>query len=511
MFISTPIYQLEITLQEIDPAIWRRVQVLGNTTLAELHHVIQRAMGWEGYHLWRFQLGSVEYGTPSPGEIGWQPHLADAASVRLTEIVRTGDTLLYEYDFGDAWQHRIRIEKVFGAEQGAEYPRCIAGARACPPEECGGAWGYAHLLDVLADPADSRHEEMLDWLGGHFDPEEVDIGAINHRLAETHFRDESFDFATMPGNPAESALREIRAQAEQLFTELHQADPDVTLEELNAALGSIVEQQNRRPRPEFDGLSSMQLQRLLGAEWGAPDGPLQLDSKLKLDEFSAANTFYHARLLLELLGEQGEVRATSRGNLPRSLVAAFHARMRWPMWYPKWYSERNVLNEGDLGPLHFTRVLLEVGGLIKRRKGRFSLTRVGARLFREERAGELFATLFRTHFQKFNLGYLDGAEEVSDFQYGIAYTLWRFGEIGAEPRTSESLADEAVLPFVRAAVPTGEFAHLLELILETRFLRPLEGFGLAESHALPIEPGAWRKQYVYRKSALFDRFLSFNV
>lgn len=358
-------------------------------------------------------------------------------------------------------------------------------------------------------------DELLYWLGSHFDPEEVDIGAINHRLAHIPFGNESTDFATTPRNPAESAMRELRAQAEQLFTDLHHANPDVTLEEVNAALGRIVEQQNQRPRPEFGDLSSEQLQRLLGAEWGAPDGPLQLDSTLALEELSAAHTSYHARLLLALIGGPGEVRSTSKGNLPRSVVAAFYAEMRWPLWYPKWYSEwyakRKVLNEEDLGLLHRTRVLLEVSGLIKRRKGHFSLTREGARLSKDERAGELFATLFRTHFQKFNLAYLDGAEEVLEFQNGIAYTLWRFGQLGIEPRTSASLADEAVLPFVRAAVPTDEFAHLLPLILETRFLRPLEGFGLAEAHAQPREPNAWRELYAFRKTALFERFLSFDL
>jgi hypothetical protein len=88
----------------------------------------------------------------------------------------------YTYDFGDNWEHTIQIEKVVDAEPGIRYPRCIDGKRACPPEDCGGAWGYGDFLKAIQDPKHSEHEEMTEWIGGEFDPEEFDLAAVNNGL-----------------------------------------------------------------------------------------------------------------------------------------------------------------------------------------------------------------------------------------------------------------------------------------------------------------------------------------
>jgi hypothetical protein len=96
--------------------------------------------------------------------------------------VQEGSTFLYIYDFGDYWRHRIVVEKVLPAEVGTKYPACIGGRRACPPEDCGGPWGYQECLAAIADPDHEEHESMLTWVGGSFDPDAFDAGEFEHRL-----------------------------------------------------------------------------------------------------------------------------------------------------------------------------------------------------------------------------------------------------------------------------------------------------------------------------------------
>jgi hypothetical protein len=176
---SSQVYQLKITLADIKPPIWRRVQVK-DCTLSKLHEVIQTCMGWDGYHLWAFDIEGDPYG-PDPES---DPDMVHARKLRLGEIVRAGVRKFeYTYDFGDNWRHVIQVEKVLEAEPKAAYPRCVKGSRACPPEDCGGPWGYADLLDALQNPDHEQHDEMLEWVGGTFDPEAFDMQAVNKELA----------------------------------------------------------------------------------------------------------------------------------------------------------------------------------------------------------------------------------------------------------------------------------------------------------------------------------------
>jgi pRiA4b ORF-3-like protein len=177
----TPIvYQIKVTLKGSKPPIWRRMQVTSATTLAQLHRMLQRVMGWEGSHLYRFVVGGMEYGDPSMLE---EMEGEDARRVTLATLVRgEKDKLLYEYDFGDSWDHELLIEKVLPVEEGKRYPVCLTGKRACPPEDCGGIWGYASFLDAIQDPQHPEHEEMLEWVGGEFDPDILDLDEVNREL-----------------------------------------------------------------------------------------------------------------------------------------------------------------------------------------------------------------------------------------------------------------------------------------------------------------------------------------
>ena len=180
---TQPVFQLKITLAGIRPPIWRRVQVPGTVTLGRLHQVIQEAFGWWGYHLHEFEIDGVRYG--SDLEDDWDPP-RDESRVRLRTVVGQGGRFLYTYDFGDNWEHRIEVEDIVPAERGVTYPRCTAARRCRPPEDVGGTWGYAEFLEAITDPAHEEHDQMLDWCGGDFDPEECDLASINASLTPLH-------------------------------------------------------------------------------------------------------------------------------------------------------------------------------------------------------------------------------------------------------------------------------------------------------------------------------------
>ncbi len=176
------ISQLKITLNGSRPPIWRRVQVPGDITLAKLHRVIQAVMGWYDSHLHQFIVGKTYYGVPSLDEFS-ELELKDERKVRLDQVLsKLKQKMVYEYDFGDGWEHDIVLEKVLPLDSNTRYPVCLEGARACPPEDCGGVGGYENFLEAIRDPDHEEHDEYLGWIGGEFDPEEFDIVLANREL-----------------------------------------------------------------------------------------------------------------------------------------------------------------------------------------------------------------------------------------------------------------------------------------------------------------------------------------
>lgn len=174
--MSRQIFQLRIALVGVQPEVWRRVAVPGGYTLDRVHRVIQHAMGWYGYHLHSFDIDGVSYGIPDPeGELD----CADELDFRLDAVAGKDTRFGYTYDFGDWWEHELRVEAVYPAEPDVAYPLCIEGERACPPEDVGGALGYAEFLAALADPGDPKHEEMREWIGRRFDPEFFDPDPVS--------------------------------------------------------------------------------------------------------------------------------------------------------------------------------------------------------------------------------------------------------------------------------------------------------------------------------------------
>jgi hypothetical protein len=181
---SGQVYQFKITLRGIKPSIWRRIQVPSTYTFWDLHVAIQDAMGWRDCHLHEFVIQDLESGREvalgirdsefldfRPMLVGWQHKISHWFSSEMRKA-------LYAYDFGDGWEHDIRLERILPRDPEVEYPKCLDGERACPPEDVGGPWGYHHFLKVLADPSDPEHQEALDWLGGEFDPAHFDLGEV---------------------------------------------------------------------------------------------------------------------------------------------------------------------------------------------------------------------------------------------------------------------------------------------------------------------------------------------
>ena len=179
---SSSLFQFKITLHDIKPPIWRRVQV-PDCTLGDLHKVIQAAMGWDNCHLHQFIVGGVRYGVPEP-----ELNLKNESKVLLSKIIPKSDKklrFLYEYDFGDGWLHDIVFEGQSPNELRRNYPVCLDGSRACPPEDVGGPWGYVDFLEAIADPKHERHAELLEWVGGNFEPEAFDVKETTKAMMKT--------------------------------------------------------------------------------------------------------------------------------------------------------------------------------------------------------------------------------------------------------------------------------------------------------------------------------------
>ncbi|OPY84673.1 MAG: Plasmid pRiA4b ORF-3-like protein [Syntrophus sp. PtaU1.Bin208] len=183
------VYQFRIELLEIEPKIWRVIQVPSDYSFWDLHVAIQDAMGWLDCHLHAFNVRmphmrtGAEIGIPDDEEFdrtvlpGWEVSITDY-------FTEPGKSARYDYDFGDGWSHRVLLEAIMLKEVGRKYPRCIAGERACPPEDCGGVDGYYELLKIIADPDHPEYEDYMEWLSrykkkgrpyepGTFNPEEV--------------------------------------------------------------------------------------------------------------------------------------------------------------------------------------------------------------------------------------------------------------------------------------------------------------------------------------------------
>ena len=177
------IYQIKITLKHTEPPVWRRFQVRGDVSFYKLHRVLQIVMGWDDYHLHQFVLGKKAVIAQPDQEFPAEFEVINERKVILQDIVtEPKKKLIYEYDLGDGWEHELLFEKIQPADPQQRYPVCLEGAMACPPEDSGSPWGYYEKLKIMKDPTHPEHAEIVEWMGGDFDPTAFDLAAINTEL-----------------------------------------------------------------------------------------------------------------------------------------------------------------------------------------------------------------------------------------------------------------------------------------------------------------------------------------
>jgi len=192
---ATGVMVLRVSLEHIAPAVWRDIAVPDSFSFWALHCAIQDAMGWQDCHLHEFHAtepglrNTVRIGIPdgddfpldSPTLPGWDVEIAPF-------FPRRGSKLRYLYDFGDDWSHTVELSERRPAEAQERLPRCLDGARACPPEDCGGPYSYADFLEALRDPRHEEHASLLKWVGGAFDPEAFDAAKRRFRDPQKYWR-----------------------------------------------------------------------------------------------------------------------------------------------------------------------------------------------------------------------------------------------------------------------------------------------------------------------------------
>ena len=180
------IARLKIALDDVKPAVLRRIEVPLTLRLDRLHLTIQAAMGWTNSHLYEIRAGEVVgWTTPYPDQ-DWAGDFLDARKARLGDVLEDvgTKTLKYLYDFGDGWEHTIKVERLIDAQSGILYPRLIAAKGHCPPEDIGGPWGYGEFLEAIADPSHERHRELKEWFADDFNPHVVDVDWLSQDVAE---------------------------------------------------------------------------------------------------------------------------------------------------------------------------------------------------------------------------------------------------------------------------------------------------------------------------------------
>ena len=191
------VYRFKVSLKDIKPPIWRRIEVPANYTFWDLHVAIQDAMGWSDSHLHEFEIKNphtnemIKIGYPDMeyGEnilICWKELIANY----FTPVNKTAS---YIYDFGDYWQHKVQLEQIHPVEKGQSYPKCLNGKRACPPEDCGGVGGYYNLLEILSDPMDEDYETMIEWLGEEYHPDFFDLSEVGFDDPKERFQNLGFN------------------------------------------------------------------------------------------------------------------------------------------------------------------------------------------------------------------------------------------------------------------------------------------------------------------------------
>ena len=444
---ESAVLQLRVTLRGIKPGIWRRIQVPGKSTFWDPHVAIQDAMGWTDSHLHQFRVANpigrelLFLGIPDEDyedtmEPDWEWQVADMLSISQPRT-------LYEYDFGDSWEHDVVLEDVLPVDSGLAYPRCVAGARACPPEDVGGVPGYEQFLQALADPDHPDRESYREWIGRPFDPA-------------------AFDPKTVQFQDPDERWQEVFGQ------------DDTTLAGLTARLPPQVE----------GGFTAVEIQRLLTAPFAA-DSPLQLDTSLAGDSVEPAPLVRDCLRYLRVLEEEGPLKLTQKGNLPQRIVALLI--QAGALGDPWWWRLRSPRNESDAPRATLLRMLAAHTGLTRKQHGKLQLTRRGrGHIQGTQPAGALYRLLMTYYTTEYNWAYPDRMPSSRWLQAGFWYTLFLLQQHGDEPRPATFYAERFMLafPFALADFPQEVYWTSEESLCQAYEWRVLLGFCLEFGFAL---------------------------
>ena len=334
---SNPIYQIKVSLNHIRPPIWRRFLVAGDTTLSDLHDILQIVMGWENSHLHDFIIDEMIYHNSEDLEFAFnEDEFPSESHTTLSAVIkREKQRFTYRYDFGDSWEHTLVVEKILPPQQDFRYPICLKGARACPPEDVGGVWGYQYFLDAISDPDHPEHEDYLEWIGGEFDPEAFDLNSVNNLLRRV------YNLKILDGRLP-------------IFT-----DEDDLLKikyDLDSAWSKTLPEEQRRIAEEL---------------------PLRRD----------------VVVLLTYLRDNKVSGTKTTGNFPLKAVREICAQMVNPPPMEENIAGliTRVRSESDVQPLVFRHILAATGGLISGGPGqRWKLTPLGERFLAADAAAQVF-------------------------------------------------------------------------------------------------------------------------
>lgn len=453
-------YQIKVTLTGAQPPIWRRLLIEPETSFQDLHRIIQLAMGWQTSHLHLFQPGNGRLiGDPAEDFDGMMDFV-DETLVPVSGVLnKEGQQLKYEYDFGDSWEHEVKLEKILPGDTAGPLPRCIKAVRQCPPEDVGGLPGFYEFLDAMEDAAHPEHVAVREWCGDQFDPDFVSLEQINEDLLER----------------------------EALFSES---------EEGFAPQAS-----------DFLGLSPSQMHELLQNPLNCPSvfKPLR-DAETVSRELDTAPVMRMAKALIGELGDKG-IRLTGKGNLPlkhvKVMIDAGGEDIVFPM--AKYGAARS---EEQVMPANLTRLLLELAGYTRKVKGRLLLKKSAAK--RLEKSGWLtvYTDLFSAARSHFNWAWMDHREGMEDVQYIGPFILWLLSEKGDQWRPvpdylSDMLSAFPRLPLAAYPVSYANEEQQARWALESRVVRLFRLLGLLE---LNPEYAGFReeKEQMVRRTGLFE-------
>ena len=452
------IYQIQIELLRSRPGIWRRLLVPSEMLLSDLHKVIQTTMGWTNSHLHQFIKDRTFYTERIPDDDLWdEMNNVDYKKMKISDLLlKENDTIVYEYDFGDGWEHEIVLERILSAEENTFYPVCIGGRKKCPPEDCGGIPGYINMLSILDQPDHEEYESYITWLGGKFDPENFNVEFVNTLLQRKKF-----------GLPDPT-------------------DDDQILQYSG----------------EYEGYSTNEMQNILSHTF-EEDSLVKLQT-LSEEDYKKIPLFNQIKILANLIAESQELKLTKKGFLPVKAVAELYSRGIMKDEYIERKISR-LYKETDSHTIYLPRIILEISGLTKKRNNKISLTKKGESIIKDD--SKFLRLILEIYTTKFNWSAFDGYGENDIGQTGFGFSLILLNKFGKESHEDIFYAKKYFKAFPMLAIhpilPVADIIdkHSRRCYSVRTFERFLEYFGLI---TIDQEKGWDKPQYITRTD-LFDK------